>query len=87
MREQEIAEQGNAARNPLCPRIVGQQLGQLVLEDGEASGLEAHDSDGPLLLGFQHRREDVDDVLQPGFGKLQIAEVVQRAAAAQAPRG
>lgn len=87
MREQEIAEQGNAARNPLCPRIVGQQLGQLVLEDGEASGLETHDSDGPLLLGFQHRREDVDDVLQPGFGKLQIAEVVQRAAAAQAPRG
>ena len=77
--DEEFAEQEGLVAELCGAGIVGEQIGQLVAEDGGAAWLE--DDDGGS--GGELRGEGVEDFEEIVFGGVQHAEVVERAAAAE----
>ena len=77
---EEFAQQEGLAAKPLGVFVVGKQVGQLVAEDGGTAGLEAR----PWGRRPEWRRAGCPEMLvQPAFGGVEQAVVIERAAAAQ----
>src|SRR5690606_26627961 len=77
--DQELGQRHRLRAEPLRIRVVGEQLVELVPEDGDAARLEPHDR----CAGADLRPEYVDDAAELVSGQVQHAEVVERAAAAE----
>src|SRR5438132_10422931 len=79
MVRQKLAERSDQRAQSLCPRIVGEQILQLVAEDRDAARLEADDRNAFIDFAIQ----GADDVAQPPLRRVEHAVVVERPSAAQ----
>ena len=77
--DEELAEEEGLVAEFLRARIVGEEVGELVAEDGGAAWFE--DDDG--CASCELRGEGVEGFEEIFFGGVEHAEVVERAAAAE----
>ena len=80
--DEELAEEEGLVAEFGGAGIVGEEVGELVAEDGGAAGFE--DDDG--CAGGELRGEGVEDFEEVIFCGVEHAEVVERAAAAEMAR-
>src|SRR5690606_10632076 len=79
--EEKAAQEVGALPKPRGVRVVGEELGQLLAEDGDATRLESHDGDA----GAQRGAEFLEDLPQEFSREIQHPVVVERTAAAERP--
>lgn len=80
---EELAEEKSLVAELGGTRIVGKKVGQFIAEDRSTTWLE--DDDGGS--SGQLRSQSIEDFEEIFFGRIQHAEVVERAAAAEMLRG
>src|SRR5579871_4671527 len=83
LRFKKLAEQKSLARQCLGALVMREQVDEFVAEDGDATRLKTDDRNS----GLNFRRELIEDLQQQGFGSIEHAVVVERAAAAQVGAG